>query len=424
MTTLNLDTRRLINTLQQARPDPGLFERPANSIPVSDLADSLELGGKLSRAQKQEVEDRLRQMIHAGYIPQGPQEMTQMLIDYMKNGYHQKDQKRPRPAVHQGFGTAAFTNPFQPTSWLIPPSPSTPPAPAAGRQTAVKAPVKGLSNPLSNKDEQTAAFIDRHLAKEGSPAADAKSPSAGQMMVKAGKQHGVDPLVLLSISKHETGHGTLGVGMQKMLGVSAYDSNPSNTNPKFDGLRNQIFAGAETFANLREGRANKADPISAQLEAVNEAGWATDPNWHQGVAGHYQDIAGEAKAFAKKHPVKDRAPQNGRAAKVDTSQIPDYQSLAAPVKKAAREAVAMGLTVTSTTGGTHTPTSNHYKHNSADGLGHAIDVAGPADRMAAFYERYAGTSPRELYYDPLGGIKDGQQIGAIGGHSDHVHLAM
>jgi len=30
----------------------------------------------------------------------------------------------------------------------------------------------------------------------------------------------------------------------------------------------------------------------------------------------------------------------------------------------------------------------------------------------------------ELFYDPLGGIKDGKQIGAIGHHGDHVHMAL
>lgn len=29
----------------------------------------------------------------------------------------------------------------------------------------------------------------------------------------------------------------------------------------------------------------------------------------------------------------------------------------------------------------------------------------------------------ELFYDPMGGWKHGKQIGAIGGHSDHVHMA-
>jgi hypothetical protein len=31
--------------------------------------------------------------------------------------------------------------------------------------------------------------------------------------------------------------------------------------------------------------------------------------------------------------------------------------------------------------------------------------------------------PAELFYDPIGGIKYGKNIGAIGGHSNHVHVA-
>lgn len=34
-----------------------------------------------------------------------------------------------------------------------------------------------------------------------------------------------------------------------------------------------------------------------------------------------------------------------------------------------------------------------------------------------------GGSLTEMFYDPLGGIKNGQQIGAIGNHDDHVHIA-
>jgi len=76
----------------------------------------------------------------------------------------------------------------------------------------------------------------------------------------------------------------------------------------------------------------------------------------------------------------------------------------------------MGLRITSTTGGRHTPGSYHYR-------GRAIDVAGTPAQMAAYYNRLAGTRPTELFYDPRGGIKNGQQIGAIGGHRDHVHVA-
>jgi peptidoglycan hydrolase-like protein with peptidoglycan-binding domain len=83
---------------------------------------------------------------------------------------------------------------------------------------------------------------------------------------------------------------------------------------------------------------------------------------------------------------------------------------------AANLARQMGLTITSTTGGTHTPGSYHYK-------GRAIDVAGSPSQMAAYYRRLAGSRPTELFYDPVGGIKNGNNIGAIGGHGDHVHVA-
>lgn len=80
----------------------------------------------------------------------------------------------------------------------------------------------------------------------------------------------------------------------------------------------------------------------------------------------------------------------------------------------------MGLTITSTTGGQHAANSWHYK-------GRAADVAGSPAQMAAFYRaalgRY-GSHLLELFYDPIGAIKNGQSIPAIGGHSDHVHIAL
>lgn len=76
----------------------------------------------------------------------------------------------------------------------------------------------------------------------------------------------------------------------------------------------------------------------------------------------------------------------------------------------------MGLRITSTTGGKHTPGSYHYS-------GRAIDVAGSSAQMSEYYRRLAGTRPTELFYDPQGGIKHGNNIGPIGGHRDHVHVA-
>lgn len=76
--------------------------------------------------------------------------------------------------------------------------------------------------------------------------------------------------------------------------------------------------------------------------------------------------------------------------------------------------------ITSTTGGKHVKSSWHYK-------GRAVDVAGSPDQMRALAEAALAHPEqfRELFYDPLGVyVKDGKVYrGAIGGHSDHVHLA-
>ncbi len=79
-----------------------------------------------------------------------------------------------------------------------------------------------------------------------------------------------------------------------------------------------------------------------------------------------------------------------------------------------------GLTVTSTTEGTHVPGSYHYKKR-------AVDYGGDSARMMRLMQ-YALKHPgefREAFYDPAGVyIKNGKVYrGSIGGHSDHVHLA-
>lgn len=42
----------------------------------------------------------------------------------------------------------------------------------------------------------------------------------------------------------------------------------------------------------------------------------------------------------------------------------------------------------------------------------------------AMGEHSARTGINELFYDPLGGVKYGKQVGAIGHHSDHVHFSL
>jgi len=165
------------------------------------------------------------------------------------------------------------------------------------------APTASETNPtpplnLQGDDKKTADFINGYLKSKGSPAA---GQQAGELMVQYGKQYKVDPLILLSIAGQETQFGKTGIGVNGMLGVGAYDSDPNNAtrNPSFSGVANQIRKGAETFARLRaKGGAGEDSPIAAQLSAVNRAGWATDPNWHNGVGRMYAQIAGAAGSVA------------------------------------------------------------------------------------------------------------------------------
>lgn len=99
-----------------------------------------------------------------------------------------------------------------------------------------------------------------------------------------------------------------------------------------------------------------------------------------------------------------------------TAGISASSSGTAKLAYAKRRAQELGLTITSTTGGRHTPTSYHYK-------GRAVDVAGAPARMKQFYREMAQLNPTEAFHDPVGGIKNGRNIGAIGGHGTHVHVA-
>lgn len=151
-----------------------------------------------------------------------------------------------------------------------------------------------MPNPeLKGNDQQMAQAIEEQL--KGTPL---EGKGLGAHFVQAGKQNNVDPLALVAISKHETNHGKLGVGVTKHMGVGAYDANP-NGKTRFDGAQQQIYSGAKTFANLRRKGGSNADaPMSQQLSAVNRAGWATDRNWHSKVGSSYNKVVAKANTSA------------------------------------------------------------------------------------------------------------------------------
>lgn len=151
--------------------------------------------------------------------------------------------------------------------------------------------IQAVPPELAGDDKKMAEFIEGKLA--GTPLA---GKGLGAHFVAAGKKSNVDPLALAAISKHETGHGKLGVGVRKHMGVGAFDSSP-NTPRKWDGAVNQIYSGARTFNNLRrKGGSNPNAPLSQQLAAVNRAGWATDSRWHSKVGSAYNKYASSARS--------------------------------------------------------------------------------------------------------------------------------
>jgi hypothetical protein len=133
------------------------------------------------------------------------------------------------------------------------------------------------------------------------------------------------------------------------------------------------------------------------------------PGWLHGIGGHLLESVG---AWIK-NKVSDAIGLGG-------GDGASGGGVTAAIQGAMAMARDMGLQITSTTGGQHAANSWHYK-------GRAADVAGSPAQMAAFYKaalgRYDGKL-LELFYDPIGAIKNGQSIPAIGGHSDHVHIAL
>jgi hypothetical protein len=86
-----------------------------------------------------------------------------------------------------------------------------------------------------------------------------------------------------------------------------------------------------------------------------------------------------------------------------------------------------GLSITSTTGGTHAANSYHYR-------GMAVDIGGPTDVMnaaAAWIQQTMGGSLAEGIHNPNLSIKGGQNVppsfwgdSTWAGHANHIHLAI
>ena len=98
----------------------------------------------------------------------------------------------------------------------------------------------------------------------------------------------------------------------------------------------------------------------------------------------------------------------------------------APIIKAARTALTVpGLYITSTTGGTHSPTSWHYKAKAFDAGSGASDEGPEKRAQQKLLNTYGAGYFAELFGPLPWYVKSGVVYsGVFPGHSDHLHVAV
>lgn len=119
---------------------------------------------------------------------------------------------------------------------------------------------------------------------------------------KIGKEHGVDPRILVAIGMHETGWGTLGDGRNgNILGYGSFDSGSSY---QWAGLQNQLEGAAGLLAGW-------GVHTIADVAAGKASHYATDPNWSAGVVASYNSLGGK-KFTGKVSTASASAPQGAQ----------------------------------------------------------------------------------------------------------------
>jgi TP901 family phage tail tape measure protein len=214
---------------------------------------------------------------------------------------------------------------------------------------------------------------------------------------EAVKKVGVERLNQLNFrqaARFQTG-GPIG-----MIGGGVVDTVTGAASKVVDAAGGLLGKGADFFIN-KLPNANLPEPIKSAgpwvLDKVKE--------W----------IKSKVKAIFDKHRSKGGNVDLGAA----SGEIREIMALAQQ----------MGLQITSGfplgTPGVHSPNSYHYQYGRAFDASNGVDTP----EMMGFAKATAGkwgSRLAEMFYDPLGWYIDGgsKVDGAIGGHSDHVHVAM
>ena len=97
-----------------------------------------------------------------------------------------------------------------------------------------------------------------------------------------------------------------------------------------------------------------------------------------------------------------------------------------PLVKAARVALSTpGLYITSTTGGTHSPTSWHYKARAFDGGSNESDEGPEIEAQERLLAKFGAGYFAELFGPAGWYVSNGvKYAGTFPGHHDHLHVAV
>lgn len=236
-------------------------------------------------------------------------------------------------------------------------------------------------------------------------------------------------LVVVIIMVIAAGMLLLQVGRATVLASDAQTAADAAALAGARNLSQQILAADGSFAGVDEAQVraaardyaerNAADVLDVQISGC---GVTATVRTNQALDGKQAREVGAAGQRAEATSTAQLGAPGGIGL-AGVSPVPVNGAVPAPERAAARLAAHFGLQVTATTGGEHVANSFHYR-------GLAIDVSngsGPTPQMAAFFraaERAFAGHILELFYDPEGGVKYNQRIPPIGGHSDHVHIAI
>jgi hypothetical protein len=212
-------------------------------------------------------------------------------------------------------------------------------------------------------------------------------------------------------------------GNHNWLNIAYYDSGPGSItkdrvwrSPEKAAEATAQFLRGEKFgpsSGIRKIIKTAGSDPQRQIAAIGNSGWATNPDYGSNI----RTLWGQAPA-----PGASSGPDRGRAR---VSQERGEEEASSSVGGGSAQLAALRRLFDDGNVLSFAQQMGQMRAESPEAP--AVDPPSSSTRPPGDASLPGGTRPRgdlkELFYDPLGGWKNGQSIGAIGGHGSHVHVA-